>query len=261
MICRAIATRMARIIRMIAVVGATVLAVVVLSTSLPPASPFATTAVLAAPGGNGKGNGNGGSNGNGGNSGAHDNKGKGNPNGNGAGDDDASDEGSAHAATANGRSGRDYVPDEVVVANLGKAARRDIGNLGFVVLDERQLQSLGLTVTRLRVPRQMTAPAARTVLASRYPGILVDLNDVYRPQGQLTLPSPNYAAKLIGWGRAPAACGRGLRLGLLDTAVDTQSPGLRGARVVQRSFLPAGAVAPTEHGTVIASLLVGQQSP
>src|SRR5215831_15621446 len=103
MICRAIATRMARIIRMISVVGATVLAVVVLSTSLPPASPFATTAVLAAPGGNGKGNGNGG------NSGAHDNKGKGNGSGtagtgdDGAGEDEATEENSnTSAATAGG---------------------------------------------------------------------------------------------------------------------------------------------------------------
>ncbi len=252
---------MARISRTIALAGAAVLAVVVLSTGLPPASPFAAAA-FADPGGNGKGNGNGGSNGNGGNSGAHDNKG--NPSGNGkagAGEDDASDEGSAHAAAANGRSGRDYVPDEVVVANLGKAARRDIGNLGFVVLDERQLQSLGLTITRLRVPRQMTAPAARTVLASRYPEILVDLNDVYRPQGQVSLPSPDYPARLIGWGRPPDACGRGLRIGLLDTAVDGESPGLRGAHIVQRTFLPADAkTAATEHGTAIAAILVGQRS-
>jgi len=246
-------------------VGATVLAVVTLSTSLPPASPFAA-AVLAAPGGNGKGNGNGGSNGNGGNSGAHDNKGKGNGKADAgddsAGEDESTDENSnTNATTAGGdRSGRDYVADEVVVANLGKAARRDIGNLGFVVLDERPLQSLGLTITRLRVPRQMTAPAARTVLANLYPGILVDLNDVYRPQGQVSLPSPDYPAKLIGWGQPPDACGQGLRIGLLDTAVDGNSPGLRGAHIVQRSFLPANAAtASTDHGTAIAAILVGQR--
>src|SRR5262249_11503012 len=160
-----------------------------------------------------------------------------------------------------GRSGRDYVPDELVVANLGEKARRDIGNLGFMVLGERRLASLGLTITRLRVPRQMTAPAARTMLASRYPDILVDLDALYRPQGQLTLPAPDYAAKLIGWGRPADTCGRGLRIGMLDTTVDKNAPGLRGARVVDRSFLPPDATtAATEHGTVVASILVGQQS-
>jgi minor extracellular protease Epr len=106
----------------------------------------------------------------------------------------------------------------------------------------------------------MTAPTARTLVATRYPGVLVDLNAVYRPQGQLVLPPPDYPAKLIGWGRAPEACGEGLRIGLLDTAVDAASLGLHGAQIVQRSFLPAGAeTASTEHGTAIASILVGQQ--
>jgi hypothetical protein len=149
-----------------------------------------------------------------------------------------------------------------VVANLVGDARNGIRRLGFVVLDEQRLASLGFTISRLRVPRQMAAPAARTLLGHRYPDVLVDLNAVYRPQGQLVLPPPDYPVKLIGWGRAPTGCGEGVRIGLLDTAVDTESLGLRGARVVQRSFLPTGgpAIASTEHGTAIAFILVGQQA-
>lgn len=258
MIARAISLIVARIPRTVALAGAAVLVVGLWSAGPSPAWRFPSA--LAEPGGNGNGNGNGGSSGNGGNSGEHDNNGKG-PGGNsGSGkDDDVAAQ--AGAATAAERSGRDYVPDELVVANLGDDARSDIGRLGFVVLDEQPLASLGLKITRLRVPRQMTAPTARTMLTSRYPGILVDLNAVYRPQGQLSLPPPDYPAKLIGWGHAPDVCGQGLRIGLLDTAVDADSPGLRGAHIVQRSFLRAGAkIASTEHGTAIASILVGQQS-
>jgi hypothetical protein len=61
-----------------------------------------------------------------------------------------------------------------VVANLDDEIRAAIARLGFAVLDERRLVSLRLTITRLRVPRQMTAPAARTLLANRYPGILAN---------------------------------------------------------------------------------------
>jgi hypothetical protein len=235
-----------------------------LSVVLPPAWQGPTSA-LADPGGNGKGNGNGANNGNGGNSGAHGNKGKGKA-GKSTSGSAGTPSGSGTApsgapAVTGGRSGRDYVPDEVVVANLADDARDDIGRFGFVVLGEQRLGSLGLTVTRLRVPRQMTAPAARTLLTSQYPGVLVDLNAIYRPQGQLVLPPRDYPAKLIGWGDAPRGCGDGLRIGLLDTAVDTGSPGLRGARIVQQSFLPAGArTASTEHGTAIAAILVAQQS-
>jgi hypothetical protein len=236
--------------------------------------------------GNGNGNGVGSGNGNGAGAGNGNGAGAGNGNGAGAGSGNGTNGATGEsengvqpsegvsgsggtaanltggAATRAEPDGRDYVPDELVVANLVGDARNGIRRLGFVLLDEQRLASLGLTITRLRVPRQMTAPAARTLLAHRYPDVLVDLNAVYRPQGQLVLPPPDYPAKLIGWGRAPADCGEGVRIGLLDTPVDSESPGLRAARVVQRSFLPTGsaATASTEHGTAIAFILVGQQA-
>jgi hypothetical protein len=248
---QATSTGVGAIGRTIVLAGAALLILGLLSAVEP-------SSVMADPGGNGKGNGNGASNGNGGNSSAQGNKGKG------LGPKSASGTPASPAGTtapAAERNGRDFVADEVVIANLEDAARRDIGRLGFVVLGDQRLASLGLTITRLRVPRRMTAPAARTLLTSRYPGVLVDLNAIYRPQGQLVLPPPDYPAKMIGWGQVPDACGEGLRIGLLDTAVDAGSSGLRGAHVVQRSFLPAGArTASTEHGTAIASILVGQPS-
>jgi len=261
MIAQAISITVTGVRRTAALTGAALLLVGLLSAGLPPGwCPLPSA--WADPGGNGKGNGKGGENGNGGQSGQH-GGGAGANSGSGSDDEgeDAAAAPQAGAAGPTGRSGSDYVPDEVVVANLGDDARTDIGSLGFVVLDEQQLASLGLTITRLRVPRQMTAPAARTLLASRYPDVLVDLNAIYRPQGQLVLPPPDYPAKLIGWGHVPADCGRGIRIGLLDTAVDAATPGLSGADILQRSFLPAGArTASTEHGSAIAAILVGQRS-
>jgi hypothetical protein len=249
------ATIAAGVRRSLSFAGVTLLVAALLSAALPQPS------ALGDPGGNGNGNGNGGANGNGGNSASNGNSGKGKGKGPPDGTASGTPGSSAAVGTATERDGQDFVPDELVVANLGRDARSGIGRLGFVVLDEQRLASLGLTITRLRVPRQMTAPAARTLLASRYPDVLVDLNAVYRPQGQLVLPAPDYPTKLIGWGQVPAACGDGLRIGLLDTAVDAESPGLRGAHLVQRSFLPAGAAtASTEHGTAIAAILVGQQA-
>jgi len=157
------------------------------------------------------------------------------------------------------RSGRDFVADEIVVANVRGDARTAMGSRGFVLLDERRLASLDLTIARLRVPRQMSARAARRLLADRYPGALVDLNSLYRPQGQFVLPPPDYSARLIGWGRVPGDCGRGIRIGLLDTAVDAAAPDLRRARIVQRPFVRAGATAASrEHASAIAAILVGR---
>ena len=247
----------------VALIGAAVFAVGLVSVD-PSPTWLPASAALAAPGGNGKGNGKGAENGNGGNSGAHSN------NGNGSDSSSDSDDGDQDAAagaapqgsaTASPHGSHDYVQDELVVANLGEDARTDIARLGFVVLDEQRLASLDLTITRLRVPRPMTVPSARTLLASRYPSILVDVNGLYHQEGQLSLPPPDYATKLIGWGRVPDGCGQDLRIGLLDTAVDATAPNLEAAHIVQRSFLkPDAKTASTDHGTTIASILVGQRS-
>jgi hypothetical protein len=134
------------------------------------------------------------------------------------------------APAAAARSGHDFVADELVVANLGGEPRAAIGRLGFAVLDERPLTSLRLTIARLRVPRHMKAPTARTLLASRYPGILIDLNALYRPQGQMILPAPDYPAKLIGWGHAPDRCGGGR----------AHPPPRYGRRPSNARFVPSG---------------------
>jgi hypothetical protein len=181
-----IPTIAAGIRRTAALPGVTLLIVGLLSAVLPPACRLPSSA-LADPGNDNGGDGHGNSN-------DHDHENNGNgPNGNSRkgkdeDDDDAAAVRPAAAAAEAERNGRDYVPDELVVANMGDVAKSDIGRLGFVVLDEQQLASLGLTITRVRVPRRMRAPAARTLLATQYPGVLVDLNGTYRPQGTRSPP-------------------------------------------------------------------------
>ena len=179
MTVREIRTIAAGIRKTVTLLGVTLL-IGLLPAVLPPACRLPSPA-LADPGnGNGEGHGN---------SNDHDHENNGNgPDGSSGKrkdehDDDAAAVRQAAAAAEAERNGRDYVPDEVVVANLGDDAKSDIGRLGFVVVDEQQLASLGLTITRVRVPRRMRAPVARTLLATRYPGVLVDLNALYRPQG------------------------------------------------------------------------------
>jgi Subtilase family len=233
---------------------------------LPPSrwSPIAAAAADDDGGGNsGHGGGSGGE-GHGDGGGSGDDSGSGNS-GPGGGDDDnddgdeAGDDGGSASGGAAERDGNDYIRGEVVVANLSSRTKREIGRLGFVIIEERPFAALGLTVARLRVPPRMATPAARTLLAARYPELLVDLNALYRPQGQLVLPAPDYAQRLIGWGQAVAGCGAGLRIGVLDTAVDSDIPALQGAKILQRSFISGNAQHPgAEHGTAVAAILVGQ---
>lgn len=172
----------------------------------------------------------------------------------GAGDDGTGNGGSSRG----GGEGRRYVAREVVVVSEQDADLAGVKNLGFSVLDRRPLGALGLTVTRLRVPEEMSAPEAQALLQRRFPELVADLNALYAPQGQETLPSPSYPRQLIGWTRSPEGCGAGFRVGLVDTGVDVDLPAFAGRHVVERSFLDQGqTAADTAHGSAVAGLLVG----
>ncbi|MEK7735284.1 MAG: S8 family serine peptidase, partial [Pseudomonadota bacterium] len=72
----------------------------------------------------------------------------------------------------------------------------------------------------------------------------------------------NYGQRLIGMTKPVPSCGRGVRIGLIDTAVDTSHPALQGQSIVTQSFLTPGVTpAAADHGTASAALLVGKPLP
>ena len=166
----------------------------------------------------------------------------------------------AAPAAARNATADDYIRGEVVVANLSSRARREIGGLGFVIIEERPFAALGLTVARLRVPPRMASPAARTLLAARYP------DTPGRPQRALPAAGPAdvAGARLCGAPDRLGPCAPPVAAPACASASSIRPstaalPALRGARIVQRSFISGDAQhAGTEHGTAVAAILVGQ---
>ena len=201
--------------------------------------------------GGGHGGGSGGSSGNSGSGGGGDHSGEGSGD---AGDDHGDDSGSGEpddAGTIGSGSElgqdrpdhsdiRNFIADEVVVVNQGRGILAKVAELGFSVLDQRPLGALGLTVTRLRVPRDMSPPEAQAVLRRSFPNLLADVNSLYRPQGQIILPAPDYPRRLTGWARrlaaAAAACVSASSIRRL-TAACRRSP--EAVSSSDRSSLPA----------------------
>jgi hypothetical protein len=227
--------------------------------------------------GNGNGNSGNGNNGNGNGNSGNGNNGNGNGNnGNGKGkgsDDDASsDDGDSAAdggapsgpagAAPNGRPGGGHdriVRSEVVVTDASKGLAAFARAQGFQVVHTESLAALDLDVTRLRAPAGLSAEQARDLIARQFPDAIVDFNHLYQPQTGLNLPAPDYAVKAMHWSAQLQDCGAVARLGLIDTAVDWSLPILHGARGKSADFLESGIThAPQQHGTGIATLLVGQ---
>jgi hypothetical protein len=206
--------------------------------------------------------------------------GNGSGSGNGGGDDDGGDNssnggaGTSGGATSAGAApsgasvnagGRrtDFAAGEVVVVGDRPEVLATAEGLGFRLIDDRPLAALGLSVLRLKTPANVEPQAGLALLHQAMPQLVADVNTLYEPYKTqsaevVSLPAPDFARRMIGWSGG-ANCGAGFRLGMVDTGIDAKLPALAGQKLHQQSFLPEGIMpAGTEHGTAIASLLLGR---
>ncbi len=148
-----------------------------------------------------------------------------------------------------------FQPGELVVLNAPAGFTDVISGMGYRVLEGSNLQGLGLTVYRVQIPRGRSVPEAQRELSGRFPGATVDANHRFEAQARKVM----HARGAMGWPLAPASCGKGIKLGQIDSGVDTKHAALKGQRVKFRSFHAKGArPAPKIHGTAVAAMLVGK---
>jgi subtilisin family serine protease len=150
-----------------------------------------------------------------------------------------------------------FEPREILALNATQVVLNRARSLGFTISHTVSLNQLNLRITRLRTPANQSPPQALRLLQRRIPNGDFALNHVYRIAAE---PCPDhrcYGSDLIGWDRASGSCGRGIKLGMVDTAVNGQAPALAGRRVEIRSFADDGRPSSPTHGTAVAALLVG----
>jgi hypothetical protein len=153
---------------------------------------------------------------------------------------------------------RQYEPGEVVVADPDRNFAASAYAVGFNVLESIRFNNIGSTILRLSVPFGMSIEDARSSLKSRFPGLTVDANHHYQPQ-QAATGAARTARALGGWGKTTASCGGGVKIGMIDGAVDVRHPALSGQDIAYRSFhRPDGRQGQADHGTAIAAMLVGK---
>jgi Subtilase family len=145
----------------------------------------------------------------------------------------------------------------VVSANMrqAQALAKKLGKQGIRVKRRRVLGGLGLVITTFRVSKSSSAPAALQKIRRQAPKQWMDVNHKFKMMGT---DNKTFAPLQIGWRKTSNGCGRRLRIGLIDTGVDTSHPALKGRKIFTRSFMSTGiSQAPKQHGTAVASILVG----
>lgn len=150
--------------------------------------------------------------------------------------------------------------DEVLAVNLSAAGEAAALQLGFRVMQRLPLNSLGFSLTRLRLPDSFRPLKMLAALKKADPEGQYGANSIYR---LAEAPEPGgaceglrcYGQALIGW---TPGCASSARLGMLDSAVDAGSPALSGRKLYTTRFSDTRASArEQDHGTAVAALLVG----
>ena len=84
----------------------------------------------------------------------------------------------------------------------------------------------------------------------------VDLNHIYTAGTQVDSPTQEGVSPRSAISFPPDTDQMSLRIGMIDSGVDTHHPSLKTASIQTRSFVPEGAKIPDFHGTAIASIIV-----
>jgi len=98
---------------------------------------------------------------------------------------------------------------ELVVLDPPRGFTDVISSMGYRILEATNLDALGSTMYRLRIPRGHTVPDARQELTRRFPGATIDANHNFESQARQI----DHARGAMGWPLAAANCGQGIRIG------------------------------------------------
>ena len=150
----------------------------------------------------------------------------------------------------------EFVPDEVLVTVDGDAAvaAAVAADFGLEVRSQRASALLGSTIVRYGIPDGRPVGVVLAQLAGDGRASRRAPNHVYDLQQAAGIV--NYAFQKIAL--APeAANGEGVRVAVIDTAIDETHPAIRNAIAGEFDALPGVDVATRDHATSVAGLIAG----
>ncbi|MFA5938314.1 MAG: S8 family serine peptidase [Sinimarinibacterium sp.] len=155
----------------------------------------------------------------------------------------------------------DFEADDIIGLNLGAESLSLLTAQGFRIGARRRLPTLQLMLFSIRAPLGLPLRKALGVLRALDPGGFYDSN-VKFGLAEATAPTSAacegvrcYGHELIGW---PRSCDARVRIGIVDSAVNSAHPALAGRHIEQRRFARGGLAA--DHGTAIATQLAGAEN-
>jgi subtilisin family serine protease len=152
-------------------------------------------------------------------------------------------------------NGEPVVRHEILVLSPTEAALRRALDMGFAILREQRIGALNLQMTVFQAPDGMSTQKALLALREADPTGVYEYNHIYIGGGALSGASEMSAVSPAHDAAAQSQLRIGVRVGLLDTGVDSTHPVFR--KSVLHTWGCGQRLFPSGHGTAVASLLVG----
>jgi len=137
--------------------------------------------------------------------------------------------------------------------------RRTLKPHGLTIKRRVVLPGLGFVLSTYRVPPQNEPEEFLRSLQGLYPDFSMEFNQRYFLQGQSS-SGKQYARGVVGLAAGPPDLGQGLSLAILDAAVDVSHSVFQQSNLQYIDATGQNA-APSNHGTAVASLFIGQGNP
>lgn len=155
---------------------------------------------------------------------------------------------------------KEIEPRQVLILNPPIGTETRLRSMGYQVLEKTNMRRFGLRIWLIETPDDISMDNAIQSLQRNFPGLTIDTNDLMDlsagKDSPVKLP---YDRETVGWGEVPPSCGKGLKIGMIDGAIDTRHPALRDRNLHYRSFLKKDRKeAAFDHGTAVAVMLIGK---
>ena len=152
---------------------------------------------------------------------------------------------------------KDFDETEVLVVGAPSDFALKAAQKGFSVKEQTTLAGIGLTISRVSVPAGKSVKSTSRSLRQSFSGLRTAPNHFFNVAAG---PLRTHARAAMRWKPAAATCGKGTRIGLIDTGIDIKHPAFRPGAVSTKSFTRRGKKPVLgDHGTSVAAMLIGSR--
>ncbi len=137
---------------------------------------------------------------------------------------------------------------------------RHLPDLGLEIIDVNELAGMGSKIYHLRIIDGAHPFNARGRHQERFPDVVVDAHHHFEHHANAVDKSYT-ARRAANWDAESKACGKGLRIGVVDGVVDIKHAAFKGLKLSYRSFhLKGQKIAASGHGTAVVAVIAGRGS-